>query len=205
MGTIQIKDVSFRYDQMATDLFSKINLKIDESWKLGLIGRNGRGKTTLLKMIMGQLNFSGEIISNLNFYYYPQTVVDKNVLTVEVVKNLAQLEDYDLWRIEIELEKLQVDADVLQRKFSNLSPGEQTKVLLAILFLDESGFQLLDEPTNHLDIEGRKTVAKYLKGKKGFIVISHDKNFLNPVINHVISIDRNEISVYKGNFDTLQQ
>ncbi|WP_334341074.1 ATP-binding cassette domain-containing protein [Companilactobacillus sp. HBUAS56275] len=205
MGTIQIKDVSFRYDQMATDLFSKINLKIDESWKLGLIGRNGRGKTTLLKMIMGQLNFSGEIISNLNFYYYPQTVVDKNVLTVEVVKNLAQLEDYDLWRIEIELEKLQVDADVLQRKFSNLSPGEQTKVLLAILFLDESGFQLLDEPTNHLDIEGRKTVAKYLKGKKGFIVISHDKNFLNPVINHVISIDRNEISVYKGNFDTWQQ
>ncbi|GEO59199.1 ribosomal protection-like ABC-F family protein [Companilactobacillus bobalius] len=205
MGTIQIKDASFRYDQMATDLFSKINLKIDESWKLGLIGRNGRGKTTLLKMIMGQLNFSGEIISNLNFYYYPQTVVDKNVPTVEVVKNLAHLEDYDLWKIEIELEKLQVDADVLQRKFSNLSPGEQTKVLLAILFLDESGFQLLDEPTNHLDIEGRKTVANYLKGKKGFIVISHDKSFLNPVINHVISIDRNEISVYKGNFDTWQQ
>ncbi|CAJ2236028.1 ribosomal protection-like ABC-F family protein [Companilactobacillus paralimentarius] len=205
MGTIQIKDVSFRYDQMATDLFSKINLKIDESWKLGLIGRNGRGKTTLLKMIMGQLSFSGEIISNLNFYYYPQTVVDKNVLTVEVIKNLAHLEDYDLWKIEIELEKLQVDADVLQRKFSNLSPGEQTKVLLAILFLDETGFQLLDEPTNHLDIEGRKTVANYLKGKKGFIVISHDKSFLNPVINHVISIDRNEISVYKGNFDTWQQ
>jgi len=93
MGTIRIKDVSFRYDQMATDLFSKINLKIDESWKLGLIGRNGRGKTTLLKMIMGQLSFSGEIISNLNFYYYPQTVVDKNVLTVEVIKNLAHLED----------------------------------------------------------------------------------------------------------------
>jgi ATPase components of ABC transporters with duplicated ATPase domains len=205
MGTIQIKDVSFRYDQMATDLFSKINLKIDESWKLGLIGRNGRGKTTLLKMIMGQLSFSGEIISNLNFYYYPQTVVDKNVLTVEVIKNLAHLEDYDLWKIEIELEKLQVDADVLQRRFSNLSSGEQTKVLLAILFLDETGFQLLDEPTNHLDIEGRKTVANYLKGKKGFIVISHDKSFLNPVINHVISIDRNEISVYKGNFDTWQQ
>src|SRR5699024_4628791 len=123
MGTIQIKDASFRYDQMATDLFSKINLKIDESWKLGLIGRNGRGKTTLLKMIMGQLNFSGEIISNLNFYYYPQTVVDKNVPTVEVVKNLAHLEDYDLWKIEIELEKLQLNADILQRKFSNLSPG----------------------------------------------------------------------------------
>ncbi|AUI71802.1 ABC-F type ribosomal protection-like protein Eat(A) [Companilactobacillus alimentarius] len=205
MGTIQIKDVSFRYDQMATDLFNKINLKIDESWKLGLIGRNGRGKTTLLKMIIGKLNFSGEIVSNLNFYYYPQAIIDKNIPTVEVIKNLAQLEDYDLWKIEIELEKLQVDVDVLQQEFSTLSPGEQTKVLLAILFLDESGFQLIDEPTNHLDIEGRKAVADYLKGKKGFIIISHDKSFLNLVINHVISLDRNGVSIYKGNFDTWQQ
>lgn len=141
----------------------------------------------------------------MNFYYYPQAIIDKNIPTVEVIKNLAQLEDYDLWKIEIELEKLQVDVDVLQQEFSTLSPGEQTKVLLAILFLDESGFQLIDEPTNHLDIEGRKAVADYLKGKKGFIIISHDKSFLNLVINHVISLDRNGVSIYKGNFDTWQQ
>ena len=204
MGTIQIENVSFRYDQMVDNLFNALNLKIDESWKLGLIGRNGRGKTTLMKMLLGQLQYQGQIVSNLNFYYYPQTVVDKNVPTVEVVKNLAHLEDYDLWKIEIELEKLQVDVNVLQQEFSTLSPGERTKVLLAILFIDESGFQLIDEPTNHLDIEGRKIVSDYLKSKKGFIVISHDKSFLNPVIDHVISIDRNDVVVYKGNFDTWQ-
>ncbi|AUI71803.1 ribosomal protection-like ABC-F family protein [Companilactobacillus alimentarius] len=205
MGTIQIENVSFKYDQMADNLFNTLNLKIDESWKLGLIGRNGRGKTTLMKMLLGQLQYRGQIISNLNFYYYPQTVVDKNIPTVEVVKNLAHLEDYDLWKIEIELEKLQVDVDILQQEFSTLSPGEKTKVLLAILFVDESGFQLIDEPTNHLDVEGRKIVSEYLKGKKGFIVISHDKSFLNPVIDHVISIDRSDVAVYKGNFDTWQK
>ena len=205
MGTIQIENVNFKYDQMIDNLFDNLNLKIDESWKLGLIGRNGRGKTTLLKLLLGQLDYQGKVVSNLNFYYYPQTVVDKNVPTVEVVKNLTHLEEYDLWKIEIELDKLKVDPEVLQQQFSTLSPGERTKVLLAILFIDESGFQLIDEPTNHLDIEGRKIVSDYLKNKKGFIVISHDKAFLNPVIDHVISINRADVDVYKGNFDTWQE
>lgn len=204
MGTIQVENVSFKYDQMLNNLFDSLNLKIDESWKLGLIGRNGRGKTTLLKLLQGKLDYQGQIISNLNFYYFPQTVVDKNVPTVEVVQKLARIEKYDLWKIEIELEKLQVSLDVLQQTFSTLSPGEQTKVLLAILFIDESGFQLIDEPTNHLDIEGRQIVSEYLKTKKGFIIISHDKTFLNPVIDHVISINRADVTVFKGNFDTWQ-
>jgi len=204
MGTIQIENVSFRYDQMVENLFDSLNLKIDESWKLGLIGRNGRGKTTLMKMLLGQLDYQGQIVSNLNFYYYPQTVPNKNLPTVEVVQNLTHLEDYDLWKVEVELEKLQIEPDILQQKFSTLSPGERTKVLLAVLFLDDYGFQLIDEPTNHLDIEGRKIVSDYLKSKKGFIVISHDKTFLNPVIDHVISINRANVDVYKGNFNTWE-
>ena len=205
MGTIQIENVSFKYDQMVDNLFESLNLKIDSSWKLGLIGRNGRGKTTLMNLLLGKLTYQGKIVSNLNFYYYPQTVPDKNLPTVQIVQQLAHLEEYDLWKIEIELEKLHVDTKVLQQNFLTLSPGERTKVLLAILFVDESGFQLIDEPTNHLDIEGRKIVSKYLQSKKGFIVISHDKAFLNPVIDHVISINRADVDVYKGNFDTWQE
>jgi len=204
MGTIQIKNVNFKYDQMVDNLFNSLNLKIDESWKLGLIGRNGRGKTTLMKLLLGQLDYTGKIVSNLNFYYYPQTVVEKNIPTIEVVKNLTNLEDYDIWKIEVELEKLKVDPDILQQEFDTLSPGERTKVLLAVLFVDDYGFQLIDEPTNHLDIEGRKVVSEYLQSKKGFIVISHDKAFLNPVIDHVISINRANVDVYKGNFDTWE-
>ncbi|MFD1417383.1 ribosomal protection-like ABC-F family protein [Companilactobacillus keshanensis] len=205
MGTIQIENMSYKYDQMVDNLFDSLNLQIDESWKLGLIGRNGRGKTTLMKILLGKLPYQGKIVSNLNFYYYPQDVTDKNRPTVEIVKELTDLEDYDLWKIEVELDKLQAKTDILEQDFSTLSPGEQTKVLLAILFIDDYGFQLIDEPTNHLDIEGRKVVADYLKSKQGFIVISHDKTFLNEVIDHVISINRQNIDIYKGNFDVWEQ
>lgn len=204
MGTIQVKNVSFRYPAMVDNLFDSLNLKIDASWKLGLIGRNGRGKTTLLKLLLGKLTYQGEITSDLHFYYYPQLIVDKSLPTRLVIQKLTDLTEYDFWKIEVELEKLQVDPQVLDQQFSTLSPGEQTKVLLAVMFVDETGFQLLDEPTNHLDIEGRQVVADYLKRKKGFIVISHDKTFLNSVIDHVISINRQDVTVYKGNFDTWQ-
>lgn len=205
MGTIQIENMSYKYDQMVDNLFDSLNLQIDESWKLGLIGRNGRGKTTLMKILLGQLPYQGKVVSNLNFYYYPQKVVNKNKSTTEVIKELTNLEEYDFWKIEVELEKLKVKNDILNQTFSTLSPGEQTKILLAILFIDDYGFQLIDEPTNHLDIDGRQVVADYLKSKQGFIVISHDKTFLNEVIDHVISINRQNVDIYKGNFDVWER
>ncbi|WP_338080207.1 ribosomal protection-like ABC-F family protein [Companilactobacillus mishanensis] len=204
LGTIQINNLSFKYDQMVDNLFNNINLSIDESWKLGLIGRNGRGKTTLLNILLGNLEYQGQVVSNLNFHYYPQPVPDMSKTTKEIVLEISGLADYDIWRVETELEKLQVSLDILDQQFETLSPGERTKVLLAVLFIDDDGFQLIDEPTNHLDIDGRKLVSDYLKTKKGFIVISHDRNFLNKIIDHVISINRNDIDVYKGNFDTWE-
>ncbi|WP_338215444.1 ribosomal protection-like ABC-F family protein [Companilactobacillus muriivasis] len=204
MGTIQVKNVSFKYPAMVNNIFESLNLKIDAGWKLGLIGRNGRGKTTLLKILLGQLTYQGQITSDLNFYYYPQTIGNKKLPTRIVVQELSGLAEYDLWKIEVELEKLQLDIKILDQEFATLSPGERTKVLLAVMFADESGFQLLDEPTNHLDITGRQVVADYLRNKQGFIVISHDKAFLNSVIDHVISIDRQDVSIYRGNFDTWQ-
>ena len=95
---------------------------------------------------------------------------------------------------------LNIDKNLIYREFKTLSKGEQTKVLLAILFTKENGFLLIDEPTNHLDMDGRKIVSEYLKSKKGFLLISHDRDFLDRCINHVISINRNSIDVQAGNF-----
>ncbi|AKP67072.1 ribosomal protection-like ABC-F family protein [Companilactobacillus ginsenosidimutans] len=205
MGTIQITNLTFKYDQMSTNLFDSVNLSIDESWKLGLIGRNGRGKTTLLNILRNKLDYSGSIVTNLNFYYYPQNVSNPAKLAGDVALELSGLKDYDIWKVEQELDKLKMDLSVLERPFENLSPGERTKLLLAVMFVDNNGFQLVDEPTNHLDIEGREVVANYLRGKQGFIVISHDRGFLNQIIDHVISINRNTIDVYQGDFDTWEQ
>ncbi|KGR74915.1 hypothetical protein CD33_14310 [Ureibacillus sinduriensis BLB-1 = JCM 15800] len=78
----------------------------------------------------------------------------------------------------------------MYRPFNLLSNGEQTKVLLAALFLNEGQFLLIDEPTNHLDTEGRRIVSDYLKKKRGFILISHDRNFLDGCVDHILSINR---------------
>ncbi|GKQ42303.1 Lsa family ABC-F type ribosomal protection protein [Companilactobacillus sp. RD055328] len=205
MGTIQIQNLSFKYANMSENLFDNINLRIDESWKLGLIGRNGRGKTTLLNIIQNKLSYDGQIITNLDFSYFPKNITNPNQSTQDVVLQIAKLEEYDLWKIQTEMSKLELADSLLGLPYKKLSPGQQTKIQLAAMFVDDHDFQLLDEPTNHLDIKGRKAVESYLNSKQGFIVISHDRHFLNHVIDHVISINRNNITVIHGNFDTWEQ
>ena len=106
--------------------------------------------------------------------------------------------------IEKEVNKMGLDINILKNNFETLSCGEQTKLLLVGLFLRKNHFLLIDEPTNHLDIEGREHVAKYLSSKKGFIVVSHDRAFLDDIIDHVLSINRANIEIQKGNFSTWQ-
>jgi lincosamide and streptogramin A transport system ATP-binding/permease protein len=101
-----------------------------------------------------------------------------------------------------ELSLLQVSEDVLYRPFDTLSKGEQTKVLLAALFLKENSFLLIDEPTNHLDMYARKIVSKYLNSKRGFILVSHDRAFLDNCIDHILSINKTNIEIQKGNFSS---
>jgi lincosamide and streptogramin A transport system ATP-binding/permease protein len=91
---------------------------------------------------------------------------------------------------------------VLNRAFSTLSNGEQTKVLLAGLFLKENNFLLIDEPTNHLDTAARAVICEYLKSKKGFILVSHDRDILDNCIDHVLSINKTNIEVQRGNFSS---
>ena len=95
---------------------------------------------------------------------------------------------------------MNVGAEKLYMPFGLLSGGEQTKLLLAALFLTEKGFPLLDEPTNHLDAAARKTVSDYLNHKSGYIVVSHDRAFLDGCIDHVLSVNKADIEVQSGNF-----
>lgn len=89
---------------------------------------------------------------------------------------------------------------MLYRPFESLSNGEQTKVLLAAMFLKENSFLLIDEPTNHLDMHVRKLVSDYLRTKRGFILVSHDRAFLDNCVDHILSINKTDIDVQKGDF-----
>ncbi len=97
---------------------------------------------------------------------------------------------------------LDVPIEALQRPFDTLSNGEQGKVLLAVLFLKENSFLLIDEPTNHLDAGARELVSRYLKTKKGFILVSHDRAFLDNCVDHILSINKTNIEIQKGSFSS---
>lgn len=203
MSLINISQLTFAYDGSYDNIFDNLNLRLDTDWKCALIGRNGRGKTTLLRLLMGEYKYSGSISASVDFEYFPYPVPDKSLNTIDVVENI--IPDYLYWQLSRELSLLNVDEEVLYRPFETLSNGEQTKVLLAVLFLKENSFLLIDEPTNHLDIKGRETVGRYLNSKKGFLLISHDRSFLDQCTDHIVSINKSGIEIQKGNFSSWQE
>ncbi|MEB2281680.1 Lsa family ABC-F type ribosomal protection protein [Lysinibacillus xylanilyticus] len=200
MSMIQVQNLTFSYPSSFDNIFENVNFQIDTDWKLGFIGRNGRGKTTFFNLLLGKYEYSGNINSSVEFNYFPYPVSDKNKYTHEIMEEICpQAEDWEILR---EISYLDVDAEVMYRPFKTLSNGEQTKVLLAALFLTEGQFLLIDEPTNHLDTEARKMVSEYLRKKKGFILISHDRIFLDGCVDHILSINRANIEVQSGNYSS---
>ena len=200
MALINVTNLTFSYDGSYDNIFEDVSFQIDTNWKLGFTGRNGRGKTTFLRLLQGKYEYSGKISADVDFEYFPYEVTDMNALTTDIIAEISPecLE----WQVFRELKLLEVDEEVLYRPFATLSNGEQTKALLAALFLRENSFFLIDEPTNHLDKEARKSVAAYLNRKSGYILVSHDRAFLDCCVDHILSINRNSIDVQKGNFST---
>lgn len=202
MALIDIKDLTFTHVGGLSPIFDHVDLQLDTDWKLGLIGRNGYGKSTFLKLLMGEFTYDGSIHTPVDFEYFPYQVKDLENLTIEIIKALKG--EFPLWRLQKEMNLLELKEDILYRPFSTLSHGEQTKILLATMFISYNQFLLIDEPTNHLDVHGRKLVAEYLANKKGFIVVSHDREFLNISVDHILAIEKNKIVLTKGNYDTWQ-
>lgn len=203
MSLISVNNLTFCYDGSYNNIFEDVSFNIDTDWKLGLIGRNGKGKTTFLKLLQGKYKYKGTISKNVDVDYFPFEVTNKDRMSIEIVNEIApNVED---WEIMKELNLLNADTEILYRNFNLLSGGEQVKILLTSLFLKGNNFLLIDEPTNHLDIETRNNLVSYLEKKKGFILVSHDRNFLDKVVNHIIAINNSNIEIQQGNFSSWKE
>ena len=202
MSLIHISNLTFSYDGSYDTIFDDVSFQMDTNWKLGFTGRNGCGKTTFLRLLSGKLEYRGSISAPVSFDYFPFPIADKTLTTLEVAQGIAEFEP---WQLERELSLLQVAEDVLSRPFETLSNGEQTKVLLAVLFLQQDHFLLIDEPTNHLDQAAREIVGNYLRSKRGFILVSHDSAFLDSCIDHILSINKTNIEIQNGNFSSWME
>ena len=200
MSLIQVTNLTFAYDGSYENIFENASFQIDTNWRLGFTGRNGRGKTTFLNLLLGKYEYQGSISASVSFSYFPYHVADKTIFTIDVVEEIYP--EYQYWQLVREMNALQLNEEVLYRSFETLSNGEQTKLMLAVLFLKENNFLLIDEPTNHLDIQGREIVSQYLNSKKGYILVSHDRAFLDGSVDHILSINKASIDVCRGNFST---
>ena len=198
MSIIKITNLTFGYEGNYDNVFENVNFQIDTDWKLGFIGRNGRGKTTFLNLLLGKYSYEGIIHASVEFEYFPYLVENVSQYTIDVMHEVCPTaEDWELLK---EVSLLDVNAEVLYRPFETLSNGERTKVLLAALFVGANRFLLIDEPTNHLDADARQKIGSYLQKKNGFILVSHDRELLDSCVDHILSVNRNDIVIQQGNF-----
>lgn len=202
MAQINVNKLTFSYEGSFDNIFKNVSFSIDTDWKLGFIGRNGKGKTTFLNLLMGKYQYTGTICTSTTFDYFPYHVTGEQ-MKLPAAEFLDEMKSQcELWRVICELEQLCESAEVLYRPFETLSPGERTKIFLAVLFSGENEFLLIDEPTNHLDQESREIVKRYLSFKKGFILVSHDRDLLDVCVDHVLVLNRQTIEVQSGNFSS---
>ena len=184
MPVININNLTFGYDCSEKILFDDVSIVLDTSWKLALAGRNGRGKTTFFKLLRGELPYSGTITG------VPDTVIFP-------MDELSENED---WKVRKELNLMGADPDIMWRPMDTLSGGERTKLMLANLFASDGIYPLIDEPTNHLDRQGREAVADYLSSKDGFILISHDRAFLDRCTDHTLVITKTGLELVGASY-----
>ncbi len=127
-GNILVKNMTFKYPSMVSPLFNNVSVNIHEDWKLGLIGRNGRGKTTLLKILLDQLEYEGTVIASLEFKYFPSYPDLDDSLTAEEVL-LKESPMTERWEMELELSYMDLPPETLDRSFHVLSGGEDENIV----------------------------------------------------------------------------
>ncbi|WP_289659816.1 ribosomal protection-like ABC-F family protein [Flavobacterium panacagri] len=218
-----LQNISYQHENKNM-LFQNISFTLNKNDKTALVGNNGVGKSTLLKIITGQLKpISGQIIQNSIPYSVPQLFGQFNDLSIsealsikdkikslkEILEGVVTEENLQLlnddWTIEercaeaLSYWKLQ-DLD-LEQKMGTLSGGQKTKVFLAGIMIHQPDLVLLDEPSNHLDFEGRKLLYDFIKSTScSLLIVSHDRKLLNH-LNKTFEMSKNGIAVYGGNYD----
>ena len=201
---VTFNNVSFKYVDKV--LLNKVNFTINETDKIGLLGINGTGKSTLLKLIVGKLDANEGIIykkNNIKIAYLAQDeafILENTIL--EEIARLTKTKDDEAYNMKSILNKLGLSNH--ERKIKELSGGEKKRLALACTLITPSDLIILDEPTNHLDIWMINWLEKYLiKFNKAVLLVTHDRYFLERVTKKIMELEFGNIHMYEGNYQTF--
>jgi len=184
---VQITELSKSYDDHL--VFSDASLTIERGDKVAFVGRNGEGKSTLVKAIMQEIEFSGqmELGHNVQIGYFAQNAASLLDGECTVFQTIDDIAEGDIrTKIKDMLGAFMFSGDDIQKKVKILSGGEKTRLALLKLLLEPTNLLILDEPTNHLDMKSKDILKQALVAFDGtLIVVSHDRDFLSGLVNKV--------------------
>ncbi len=202
---LDIKNLSMAFPQQSAHLFQKLNLFIERGERIAIIGANGTGKSTLLKLIaQKQTGYEGDIIygSNVQVGYYDQE--QQNLRADHSIFSEIHDDFPHMTKTEVRsaLAQFLFTGDDVEKRIDSLSGGEKARVALTKLMLSQDNLLLLDEPTNHLDIAAKEVLEQALLDYEGTILmVSHDRFFLNRIATKIIYMTPENLQVYHGNYD----
>jgi len=199
---VKIQNLFKRFESKI--IFESANMTLTYGEKVALIGKNGTGKTSLIKMILGKdLQFSGEIKlgSSIQIGYIPQNIIFENA-NQTILEFFLDGNSFTETQARNKLAKYGFRGENVFKKIASLSGGEKVRLLLIKLIQKDINFLILDEPTNHIDVDTRELLEEALTEYSGTVLfVSHDRYFINKLADRVVNIEDYKIKSYSGNYD----
>ena len=199
---MELRDLAKSYGPI--EVFESLDYKIERGDRLAIVGLNGAGKSTLSRIIAGTESFnSGHRIvgHNVALSYFAQHQAEELDPSKEVLDTIDEIAEGDIRRrLRSLLGAFLFHDDDVFKKVSVLSGGEKSRVALAKMLLKPANFLILDEPTNHLDMKSKKVLQEALLQYEGtFLIVSHDRSFLDPIVNKVVEVGNGTVKTFIGN------
>jgi ATP-binding cassette subfamily F protein 3 len=204
MDVIQLESASKSFEGLDKPILKNQDLEIRKGDRIGIVGGNGQGKTTLLKIINGDEKLTSGMRDlapgcQIGYFHQDHGTLDFNLNPVDQIQKLRP--DFQYGDIRAALGRFQFSGDQVTTKLSQLSGGERARVALLKLLLEENNLLLMDEPTNHLDMDSKDTLEEALINYEGSLVtVSHDRWFLDQVVNRIWELQDGIVTVYYGNY-----
>ena len=204
MDVLQVEGGTKAFEGLDRKILDNQFLEVRKGDRIGIVGGNGQGKTTLLKLINGDEKLTSGTMDlapgcEIGYFHQDHATLDFNLNPVEQIQKLRP--DFQYGDIRAALGRFQFSSEQVATKLSQLSGGERARVALLKLLLEENNLLLMDEPTNHLDMESKATLEEALVGYTGsLITVSHDRWFLDQVVNRIWELQDGVVTVYYGNY-----